>query len=1010
MTRHPSVRIATAMLAGWLFSISADATAEETSDSKAALVFRQQIQPIFRKHCLQCHGPDVQEGDLRLDHRRSALGRKDKGKPGVIVAGKSRQSRLLKRISAPRDDPERMPPPDEAPPLSRQEVDAIRTWIDQGAVWPEDAETTVDRLAHWAFQPLHTGNPPRVRNRPWVRNPIDAFVLARLERARMTPAPPASRRAWLRRATLDLLGLPPEPTAVRAFLRDDSPEADARLIDRLLASPAYGERWGRHWLDLVRYADSNGYEVDGDKPLAWKYRDYVVRALNADLPYNRFILEQLAGDELPDATPETVIATGFYRVGPWDAERGASVQKSEVVEELYNQLDDLVSTTSQVFLGMTLGCARCHDHKFDPLTAEDYYSLVAVFRGLERQRKGRTELPRPAAPPRLLAGKDPKQFPQGYFFHEPKPQPPETRLLKRGNPKQLGDVVRPAVPVALVKKQPVFDKPDAYTSRRRISLARWIARPDNRLSARVIVNRVWQYHFGEGLVRTPNDFGRRGRPPTHPHLLDWLARWFVTDGEWSIKRLHRLIMTSNTYRMSKRMRPEYAARDPQNQLLWRFPYQRLEVEAIRDSMLAVSGRLNRQLFGASMYPHIPAAALRSGYDPNKVWRPFDERSASRRTLYAYVKRTLVVPLLKTLDFCDTTRSAARREITTVAPQALALLNGEFANRQARHFAARLIREAGPDPQAQIDRAFSLALARPPTTLEKREFAAFLKAEAEAQLQRNAQERKASLTGALKAALPDKRALWFDAGHGTKVDDGGAVRQWVDRSGRKITARASGTPRLEPQHAAGRPAIVFRGKSWFALDQKVLKSQHFTLFAVATDVGGGGGHRNLVGNWNGGVGNSGSSVFLGTTDGKAGGRMVRLSDDLSRSENLRAPSQPFLLTAAATPRDASTFQNGRRLGRKGNPLAPRRLDTDWTIGRQGTLDAEYWQGAVAEILAYDRALSEAERRRVERYFARKYQLPVPQSTVQPLTPADAHRRALAQMCRVLFNLNEFVYSD
>ena len=667
----------------------------------------------------------------------------------------------------------------------------------------------------WSFQAITRSDPPRVKHTDWPQNPIDHFVLAKLENAGMKPAPGATDRALIRRAYLDLIGLPPSPEEVTSFIDSMATqgpvEAFNNVTERLLANPHYGERWARHWLDLVRYADSNGYEIDGEKPLAWKYRDYVIRAFNNDTPYDRFLLEQLAGDELDNASPETVIATGFYRIGPWDAERGASVQPSEVIEERYNELDDMIRTTSQVFLGLTLGCARCHDHKFDPLTARDYYSMLAVFNPLVRPRKGRTELTRPAVPARFRAIKQqtdkqllaldtriqtliqplqeavlnstktslPKEaihafhetpdarsdeqkklidqhketlrkevfdtlseptfasralpdaiidqiqqsrkerselaerfhFPEGYFLLESSPDAPVTHILTRGNPKQPGPIVEPSVPESLVRQQPQFESPDLFTSRRRLSLARWITDPQNPLTARVMVNRVWQYHFGQGLVRSPSDFGKRGSTPTHPKLLDWLAGWFVHEAKWSLKQLHLLIMTSRTYRMSKQLVEEHYRQDPDNNNLWRFPYQRLDVEAIRDSMLAVSGQLNRTLYGPSMYPEIPDEARESGYDPGAAWQPFHEHKASRRTIYAYVKRTLIVPLLDTLDFCDTTRSTARRDLTIVAPQALELLNGSFANRQATHFADRLILEAGDNIDRQIELGYRLALTR-----------------------------------------------------------------------------------------------------------------------------------------------------------------------------------------------------------------------------------------------------------------------------------------------------------
>jgi hypothetical protein len=614
---------------------------------------------------------------------------------------------------------------------------------------------------HWAFQPVRRPAIPTVRDGQWVQNPIDAFVLAGLEKAGLQPAPPAGPRALLRRVFLDLTGLPPDLTEQQRFLDNPSPSAFAQVIDELLSRPTYGERWARHWLDLVRYAESNGYERDAARPNVWRYRDYVIRAFNDDMPFDRFVLEQLAGDELPDATAETFIATTYYRLGPWDDE------PADPAEDRFDQLDDLVSTTAGVFLGLTLGCARCHDHKFEPLTMHDYYRMVAVFNGLRRPTRGRTELDLPAgsaeelgrlaernrllavlgsaslatraarpAVPGIavldLAGRTARaavpDLPRGYFMHEPTPRPPDSHLLLRGKAARPGPKVEPGVPAVLVTAQPTFPPPGPTTSLRRLTLAHWIASGHNPLTARVIVNRVWHYHFGEGLVRSPSDFGLMGQPPTHPELLDWLADWFVAEG-WSLKKLHRLILTSSTYRMSKRWDKAGAAEDADNRLLWRFPYRRLEAEAICDAMLAVTGRLNPRMYGPSMYPFVPKEALAGSSDPDKIWPPFDEDEASRRTIYAFLKRSRVVPLLEVLDVCEGSRSCDKRLVTTVAPQALSLFNGDFVNRQARDFADRLLKEAGPDPAAQVERAYLLALCRPATPPELKRMLAFLSKEA-----------------------------------------------------------------------------------------------------------------------------------------------------------------------------------------------------------------------------------------------------------------------------------------
>ncbi len=716
---------------------------------------------------------------LRLDHRAEAVKGGGSGVPS-IVPGSSAQS-LLIRYVAGLDKDVVMPP--SGPRLKPADIEILRAWIDSGAEWPGDVEArpaAAKQSKHWAFQPLSKPEAPDVKS-PWVRNPIDAFVLAKLQSKGWQPSAPATPRALLRRVYLDVNGLPPTIEEQEAFLKD--PSRFEQLVDDLLARPAYGERWGRHWLDVVRFAETNGYERDATKPNAWRYRDYVIRAFNRDKPFDRFILEQLAGDELPDASADTFTALGYYRLGPWDDE------PADPKEDRFDQLDDIVSTTSQGFLGLTLGCARCHDHKFEPLTARDYYSMEAIFNGLERPRQGRKELDLPIGakdqvyaaraierqvadlekqiadirePVRKQAiaeNKLPKDakpeavdnlltaeqrqvieanrrrieglnagepaLERGYYMEEPKPQPPSTYLLVRGKAATPGPEVAAAVPAVLVRAQPSFPLP-ARTSLRRLTLAKWLASPENPLTARVIVNRVWQHHFGEGLVRTPSDFGVMGDRPTHPELLAWLTSWFIDHG-WSIKQLTRLILSSNTYRMSTAWNSEYGSQDPEDRFLWRMPYRRLEVEAIRDSMLASSGRLNRKMYGPSVLPEIPAAALEGSSDPDKIWKASAEDEASRRTVYVFLKRSMIVPMLDVLDLCDTARSAAKRQNTSVATQALTLFNGDFVNRQARYLAERL-RKASDDPSAQIDLAWRLTLARSPRPSETTAMLDFLKRE------------------------------------------------------------------------------------------------------------------------------------------------------------------------------------------------------------------------------------------------------------------------------------------
>jgi mono/diheme cytochrome c family protein len=648
--------------------------------------YTKDIKPLLKEKCVSCHGSVKQKGKLRLDAGALIL---KGGENPVVIAGDSGHSDLLARLGSD-DKDERMPP--EGKRLTAEQIELVRRWIDAGAPYPKDEIIPKTPAEHWSFQPVRPPPVPQTKDQAWVRNPIDAFVLATREKEGLAAPTDAKPLALLRRLHLDLTGLPPTPAEQERFAREP---ALAPLIDDLLARPEYGERWARHWLDVVRYADSNGYERDAEKPFVWRYRDYVIEALNRDKPFDRFVLEQLAGDELPERSVETVVATGFLRLGHWDDE------PADPATDRFDQLDDIVSTTGQAFLGLTIGCARCHDHKFEPLSTRDYYSLVAVFNPLERPRNGRTEQTLTVEGTAIYAWRESAKA-------------PETHVLTRGSPARPGDLVEPAVPAILAPSQPPFPPPRA-TTQRRLGLAQWIAGAQNPLTARVIVNRVWQQYFGQGLVATANDFGLMGAPPTQPELLDWLANWFMHDAGWSLKKLHRLILTSHAWQTAKL--PSAPVR-----------YRRLEVEAIRDSMLAVSGQLNPKRFGPAMKPGIPKAVLEANTDKEKIWKASDEREASRRSIYAFIKRGLVVPLLETLDLADTVSSCPQRQITTVAPQALTLFNGDFVNQQARHLATRLRREVGDDPAQQIALAWRLALCRDPSPSEAESIRAFLQEE------------------------------------------------------------------------------------------------------------------------------------------------------------------------------------------------------------------------------------------------------------------------------------------
>ncbi len=752
--------------------------------------FETKVRPILAESCFGCHGEKKQRGGLRLDSRAAILEGGDQGP--AVVPSHPEKSLLIKAIG--QADKDLKMPPDRK--LAREQVDILTQWVTLGAPWPgadkiatgpkkgEFHISEKDR-AHWSFQPVRRPAIPAVKDGSWVRNPIDSFILARLEAKGLVPNPPAARQELLRRVTYDLTGLPPAPADVAAFLNDPAPDAYEKLIDRLLESPRYGEKWARHWLDLVRYAETNSFERDNPKPHVWRYRDYVIRTFNSDKPYDVFLKEQLAGDELGRTDADALIATGYYRLGIWDDE------PSDHLLARYDGLDDIVATTGQVMLGLTFDCARCHNHKIDPIAQKDYYRLLAFFHNINHYRNGgptdeapiftsagdeaayqaqaralqerrkalqdrideleaefrRLDPPSAAAPPTIFARSiqreglkllGPERFAtytqlrkqiealkkqqpsaeRALVVTEAGPNAPETFVLLRGNPQVKGEKVVPGFPSVFSLPDPAVPapRPGARSSGRRLVLANWIASPDNPLTARVMVNRLWQHHFGRGIVRSPNDFGLQGFRPTHPELLDWLASEFVTRG-WSVKAMHRLILTSNTFRMSSRADDKALAADPMNDLFWRFDMRRLTGEEIRDTILAVCGNLNRKMYGPSVYPDIPKEVLAGQSVPGRGWPVSPPDEQNRRSVYVHVKRSLLLPILETFDLAETDRTTPVRFSTTQPTQALGMLNGEFLNKQAKIFAGRLRKDAGADPHAQVRLALSLATSRAPTDAE-----------------------------------------------------------------------------------------------------------------------------------------------------------------------------------------------------------------------------------------------------------------------------------------------------
>lgn len=899
------------------------------ANDETALDFARHVQPILALKCAKCHGPSATSGGIAFDTRERALSETDSGKP-AIVPNDPDASSILERITS-HDESVRMPP--EGKPLTPTEVEIVKKWIRQGANWSQ----------HWAYRPLQKPAIPEVKRREWCTNDIDRFVLAGLEESELSPNGFADKRSLVRRAYYNLIGLPPTPEQVSAFESDRSVDAWEKLIDQLLQSPQYGEHWGRKWLDVVRYAETNSFERDNPKPHVWRYRDYVIRSINEDKPYDRFLFEQLAGDEVAQPSADQLIATGFYRLGVWDDE------PADRDLAMYEGFDDLITTIGQGMLGLTFNCARCHDHKIDPIPQTDYYQLLAFLRNIrpmsgsgpnieenlfasdqskreydaavrdkqEQMGVAKAEVSRleeifltltanefrnngeaggdmvslkyrqfnasfdrlpdfdkltPSSSDKLAIGlfdtsvvkKDrefavvfegelivPEDGSYQFFINsddgsrlwidqkailthdgihgieeernvavqlssgkhlirldyfqrqhglglrvawsgpgferrllsraeksekgnknnfaqrikkrglevlgadefakyesalktvaELQREPPVEKalvvkevgmekpadvfVLKRGMPGNHGALVEPGFP-NLFKKPTPSVKPVAgqNSSGRRTALANWIASPDNLLTARVFVNRIWQGHFGRGIVRSSNNFGGLGTPPTHPELLDWLAADFVSSG-WKIKRLHKLIMLSSAYRMSSAGQEAAIVKDPANDRFWRVDMRRLSAEEIRDSLLSVNGRLNSDMFGPSIYPVISTEVLAGQSVPGKGWGKSTPAEQARRSVYIHVKRSLITPLLASFDYPETDTSCEARFTTTQPGQSFAMLNGQFANDQAAEFAKRILAKAEhTNRDSQIQKVFEICFQRSATESEKIRGRAFM---------------------------------------------------------------------------------------------------------------------------------------------------------------------------------------------------------------------------------------------------------------------------------------------
>ena len=772
-------------------------------------------QAVLTANCTVCHGAALQQSELDLSSREALLAGGTRGP--AVSPGDVEASLLWQMVSG---DSPMMPPGGR---LSEADLETVRSWIEEGASLPESganaAEAPSNALAaleerpiteeersRWAFQ-----QPRKVELPSDSANPVDAFLDAALFEQELVAGPQVERRTLIRRVYLDLTGLPPTPEEVRAFIENDDPGAWEALVDRLLASPHYGERWGRHWLDLAHYADSGGYERDFDWPTMWRYRDYVVSAFNTDKPYDLFIREQLAGDELDPDNTEAQIATGFLRM----------VLDNNIKDERtrMDELDDNVATTSLTFLGMTVACARCHDHKFDPIPQKDYYQMQAVFypttekdyplvpdeevaahesalqvvedqqqplkdevaeieapyraqifeerldelpsyyrQAWETPAEERTDgqklnatqvavlikqIKKPVVIARLtdtesarhgelvsrieeLDQQKPEPFASARTVAEDGAEAPPSYFLHRGSPGSKGSRMEPGVLTVAASGPVEFSPPPegATSSHRRRQFAEWIASRENPLTARVMVNRIWQHHFGEGIVRSASNFGITGEPPSHPELLDWLAVEFMDRG-WSIKHVHRLLLNSKAYQRSSDDMAANTAIDPDNRQFWRMPRQRLEAEIIRDQILAVAGTLDKTMGGPAVRPFIDPSLWQSS--TSRVWdgKEIGDPETLRRSIYVFSKRSIRYPMFEAFDQPDMASSCARRNTSTVAPQALLMMNNAELFAQAKIFAQRLLDEVGESPEAQVERAFELALGRPPRADETSRATAFV---------------------------------------------------------------------------------------------------------------------------------------------------------------------------------------------------------------------------------------------------------------------------------------------
>ena len=1006
---------------GWMVLLLATAAVGVADDP--VVDFEREVAPVLLQRCMECHQEKDPSGSLVLSRRDTILRGGDSGP--AVLPGDALNSLLFQRVASGEMPPEQN---GHSQALPRDEVHVLRRWIQQGMQFPEGRtldlfETTLPGRAGrdwWSLQPLRNVRIPQHFS---DRNPIDFLVRQRLKNAGLEPAPRAEWSVLMRRLANVLTGLPPQAQLVADCLSRVAPsDADhatvfAAVVDRLLATDQYGERWARHWLDVVRYADTSGYERDQEKPYSWKYRDWVIDAFNSDLPWSDFVIRQLAGDQISDRTESSVTATGFLRLGTWNDE------PNDPQDYTYERLEDLVHTTSTAFLGLTVKCARCHDHKFDPIPHADYYRFAAAFWAGPVRPRGRDLLGGPSA--------EELGFTELLGWTDIDPTPPEFRVLRSGDRNQPLQLVFPG-PLSCIESHPgdPAGPLQGYSSAPRLRLAKWIADSANPLTARVAVNRIWQHHFGEGLVRSPDNFGFNGEQPSHPLLLDWLAGEFLKSGG-SIKHIHRLILTSETWQQSSVHPQTYACDlvDPGNRLLWKMERRRVDAETLRDSLLAVTRELDLRMGGRGFLPDVPPEALEGLSRKASAWQASSPAEQLRRSVYMYSQRSLLPPMMTAFDFGDTTLPCGRRDSTIVAPQALTLLNNGFVHQRAEALARLIPTETELSSEAVAAEVWNRVLNRRPSPQESRLAAAHL----------NSQTQRFSTLPAMSNETPGEASadliefcrayaaagtsveqpsvqtladcvLFLQANVGVQLDDNGAVEVWHDQSvvaNHAIQQLSQNRPRFLSADNDQQESLTFHAdaRQFLHLSKSLLTDQEFTILAVTTDSGKP-GHRELLSNWNGGAGNSVTSLFLGLT----GERQVRLSDAVSGVGEIRDLRSPFLFSASNGPQGAMIYQGDRLVHQMPGPLPERRLDTAWVIGQQGNFDAEYWSGTLQLLMVFDRQLSEAERRLLRSAITTRFRLRVSRPPELVHKPPTARQRAVASLALVLMNSNEFLFID